>query len=208
MNIKLFLLFVMTIPVYAQLNVSGFVGINPQSNFIAKENSDFLDLYWQSGIVFGAGSEIFVSPSIALSPSVEYAHYKFDKYNLIEARAPEVSLLSTTGKPSNIWRLFVEAKFFRNITTAIPLYLTTGIGYMNEDFGIIHRTFKDMNEPNLFTETIEFENSTLLVHTLGIGLRWRILPYLFLDLKGQYFTNYNDRWYTSLKCGIVYTVFK
>ena len=202
MKIKFFVLFAVAIPAYAQLNVSGFVGINPN-------NTNFLDLYWKPGIICGAGSEVFVSPSIALSPSVEYAHYTFDNYEVYhEVSVPEVHIISVIGEPLNLWRLFLEAKFFGNLTTTIPVYFTTGFGYVNRDVGVIHRTFKDMNEPNLFTETIEFENSTLLVHTLGIGLRWRILPYLFLDLKGQYFTNYNDRMYTAIKCGLVYTVFK
>ena len=207
MKIKFFLLFVMTIPVYAQFNVSAFVGFNPQSNFIAKDNSDFLDSYWRSGIIFGLGSEIFVSRSIALSPSVEYARYGFADYEFRNYLIPEVSFISATGEPSNVWRVFLEAKFFANFTTAIPVYLTTGIGYVKEDIGVINQNFFQMWDSRTFTTNVIFKDSNFFVHTLGLGLRWRFLPNLSLDLKGQYFTNYSDRWYTSVKCGLVYSVF-
>jgi hypothetical protein len=211
MKIKFFLLFVMTIPAYAQLNVSGFIGINPQANFTAEGNSYNTVAYsWRSGIIFGLGSEIFIFPSIALSPSVEYAYYPFDEYDeRKEIRFDISSSISSTADPVKVWRLFLEAKFFGNLTTAIPIYLTTGFGLLSENNGAIHRTetYNYGNGPQIFSSTFKPKNSSFYVHTLGLGIRLRFLPYLSFDLNGHYLSNYNDRMYATVKCGLVYTVF-
>ena len=211
MKIKFFLIFVMTIPVYPQLNFSGFIGINPQANFTAEDNSYNTIAYsWKSGIIFGIGSEIFISPLIALSPSVEYAYYAFDEYDKRKETLPEMLSISSTAGPSKVWRLFLEAKFFGNLTTAIPVYLTTGFGFLNENNGIIHRTetYNYGNDPQIFSSTVKLKNSSFYVHTLGLGIRLRFLPYLSFDLNGHYLSNYNDRMYAAVKCGLVYTFFK
>ena len=211
MNIKFFVLFAVAIPAYSQLNFSAFVGVNPQANFTAEDNSYNTVAYsWRSGIIYGLGSEIFISPSIALSPSVEYAYYAFDEYDeRKEIRFDISSSISSTADPVKVWRIFLEAKFFGNLTTAIPVYLTTGFGFLSENNGIIYRTmtYFSGNGPQIFSSTFKPKNSSFYVHTLGLGIRLRFLPYLSFDLNGQYLSNYNDRMYASVKCGLVYTVF-
>ena len=211
MKIKFFLIFVMTIPVYPQLNVSAFVGVNPQENLIAKGDSYNHGAYsWESGIILGIESEIFIFPSIALSPSVEYVYYAFDEYDeRKEARFDNNSSISSTADPVKVWRLFLEAKFFGNLTTTIPIYLTTGFGFLNENNGVINRTVTYFfgNGPQIFDTTFKLKNSSFYVHTLGLGIRWRFLPNLSLDLNGKYLSNYSDRMYAAVKFGLVYTVF-
>jgi hypothetical protein len=138
---------------------------------------------------------------------VEYAYYGFDSYAFRGASIPEVRFTSATGEASNVWRLFADVKMFPHTSKAVLFYLSTGIGYLIERVGTISATFEDMNGRN-FSTTIKYESTNFLVHTLGLGIRWGVLSDLALDFKGQYFTNYNDRMYTTVKCGLVYSVNK
>ena len=205
MKIKFLFLLLLAVPAYSQINVSFFAGMNPATNLIARDRSGFLDSYWSTGFNLSVVTEVFVSRSVAIAPSVEYARYAFDNYAFQGVSIPEVRFKSATGEASNIWRMFAEARFFTNSSKAVPWYFSTGLGYFIERIGTISATYTDMSGPD-FTRAINYQGKNFFVHTVGLGIRWSAFSRLALDLNAQYFTNYNDRLHTAVKMGVVYSV--
>jgi hypothetical protein len=205
MRAILLLLIIFVVPSYSQFNISLLAGISPPTDFIAKDRYDFVDLYWGSGITTALSSDLFISPVIAVSPSVEYTYYGFDRYKLEGVGIPEWYFKSSTGEASSVWRMFAEGKFFPNHRKDFKWYLSTGVGYVFERIGAFEITFGDLNGPD-FTRTTQYQNKNFFVQTLGLGMRWSVFSLLELELKGQYITNYNDRRNTTAKIGVVYSI--
>ncbi len=205
MRATLLLLIMLVVPSYPQFNISLFVGISPPIDFIAKDRYEFVDLYWGSGITTGLSSDLFISPVIAVSPSVEYTYYEFDRYKLEGYGIPEWYFKSSTGEASTVWRMFAEGKIFPNNRKDVKWYLSTGVGYVFERIGAFKITFGDENGPD-FTRTTQSQSKNFFVHTLGLGMRWSVFSRLEVELKGQYTTNYNYRSDTTVKIGVVYSI--
>jgi len=165
--------------------------------------NDLLGKYWKSGFAVNFTGEYFLSSSIALSPTVEFATYKFDKYFFVGVSIPETYVKNVTGKNSNQWNLFLSLKFFPPTKSIFQFVLLTGAGYMYENLGVINATFGDINfgEKNV---VLKLNGKNKFVHLLGLAVRIKLLSQISLSINGSYYSNYNDRFYPTLKLGFIY----
>jgi|GEM_PF-6817839 len=203
MKAKLFFLILLALPAYSQTSISFYTGINPHMYSFESGNFSFLDASWNPGITIGLSGELFLSPAIAISSSIEYAYYGFNNYEGFLIGIPERIFKSATGEPSTEWRAFAEAKLFTKKSPHGRFYVSTGIGYVIEQIGTIMTTYSDMNGHD-FTGPVYYENRDYFVHTLGAGERWNIASPVALDVKAQYFTNYSDRTSATIRVGLQY----
>ena len=205
MKIKYFIFFfVLTSSIYSQINVGISAGsISSSSSTFFKNNVDVLDLYWKNGFALNLEGEYFLSPSIAISPTVEYATYKFDKYFFWGAQIPEDYVKDATGKSSNEWNLFLALKYFPHTNTIFQFVFTTGFGYIVENMGVINATFGNINtgEKNV---DFKLKRDNKFVHLLGLSLRIKLLSDVSVNINGSYYSNYTDRFYPTIKAGFIY----
>ena len=201
MKMIYFLLILFSSTCYSQTSISLYVGVNPHSNLLRSDN---LDSYWKPGVTFGVSGEMFLSNAVSISPSFEYGSYQFDSY-WAWVSFPEIRLISSSGSVSTMWRTFAEVRFFTEKGGMSRFYLLTGVGFIVEHIGTINATYSALNGPD-YIEVIHPESRDFFVHTLGAGVRWNIVSQIAIDLKAQYFTNYNDRMYTTVRMGVLYTL--
>jgi hypothetical protein len=205
MKFSLLAMFIFALPSYSQVTLSVFAGVSPSTNILDNE-SDFFSSYCNPGFATGLSSELYVSPTIAICPSIEFANYAYDeKTSYIVTTIPERRVKSTSADNSHLWRFLVEISQLTNPEKTIRLHLSTGVGYVLERPGLITATFEDMNGPS-FTETFKHDARKYFVHALTLGAQWALLPALALDLRAQLLSNYSDRMSTIVALGVVYTV--
>ncbi len=205
MKIKyLIFFFVLTSSIYSQINIGISAGsISSSTNTFFKNNLDVLDLYWEKGFTLDFEGEYFLTSSLAISPIVEYATYKFDKYYFSGAQIPEDYVKDATGKSSDEWNLFLTLKYFPHTNTIFQFVFTTGLGYIVENMGVINATFGNINtgETNV---NFKLKRDNKLVHLLGLSLRIKLMSDISFNINGSYYSNYTDRFYPTIKAGFIY----
>ena len=207
MKLKIFILvFVISSSIYSQINIDLSVGkISSSTNTFLKNNIDYLALYWEKGFALNIQTEYFLIPSLAVSPSVEFATYKFYDYFFPGAHIPEDYVRDATGQNSNQWNLFLALKFFPPTKTIVQFVFITGIGFSIESLGVINATFGNLNgiEKNM---DFKLKRDNKILHLVGLSLRFKLLSNLSININGSYYSNYNDRFYPTIKAGIIYNL--
>jgi hypothetical protein len=201
-----FFFFALSSTIYSQINIGISAG-TISSNTFFNNNMDVLDLYWKTGFAINLNGEYFLSRTIAISPIVEYATYKFDKYFLWGAQIPEDYVKDATGKSSNEWNLFLSIKYFPHTNTIFQFVFVTGLGYIVENIGVINATFGNLNtgENNI---DFKLKRDNKFVHLLGLSLRIKLLSNISMNINGSYYSNYTDRFYPTINAGFIYQMAK
>jgi hypothetical protein len=199
------LMLILSSPVGAQTRLLVYSGSSSGlANFSIKDNTDYLQHYWNTAINVGVGVEYMLSKDIAVSPRFEISDFSFDRYFPFIG-IPEEHMKRSTGEATRVYRVFVDAKLMPLNISRTHLYVSTGTGYVVEDVGRIEAMFGDTNGPD-FSRTIAYRGKSFWAHSAGIGLRMDILKKLGLDVSGDFYSNYLDRFWVSWRAGFVYTV--
>jgi hypothetical protein len=152
----------------------------------------------------GVRVEYMLSKDIAVSPRFEVSHFSFNRYSPF-IDIPEVYVKRSTGEVTRVYRVFVDAKLMPYTIDGIHLYLSTGVGYVAEDVGRIEAVFSDMNGPD-FSKTIVYKGKSFWAHSAGVGLRVNVFKKVGLDVSGDLYSNYRDRFWVNWKAGLVCSV--
>lgn len=201
---------ILTIPVFSQPSFVIHSGLNSPLAYVAVGKYDFLADHWKNGINIDIGFEIPVFRLIALAPSFEYTYYAFEMYNpgiqYVENQVglwPSRNPKDSRGSGSHTYKLLLEAKAFTEPSRIVAPYVSTGIGYAIEDIGAIEASWEDLNGGQYVTN-IQYEGKSFLIHSFGFGLRSFLAAGVSMDFAARYFTNYTDRFSTSLNLGFAY----
>jgi len=199
------LMLILSSPVGAQTRLLVYSGSSSGlANFSIKDDTEYLQDYWNTAINVGAGVEHMLSKDIALSPRVEVSQFSFDRY-FRSFGIPEEYLERSTGEATRVYRVFVDAKLIPHTVSRTHLYLSTGVGYVVEDVGGIEAVF-GRTDGSEFSRTIVYRGESFWAHSAGIGLRMDTFKKLGLDVSGDFYSNYQDRSWVNWKVGLVYTV--
>jgi hypothetical protein len=188
---------------WAQSNLAVFCAWNPPTEPFNNQ-ANILNQYWRNGVSLGAGYETAISTNISLATTIETAYYRWDNFNYQGATFPEISLKSAQGEDSRVWRFFLEGKF-KSPSRKIPMYLSTGVGYIVEDIGGITTTYSNLNGPDI-TYLGSDQIKRYFVHTFGIGLQCPIIFNYGIDIRALYFSDYSSHFQEAIVFGIVYSL--
>ena len=208
MKIKYFvftLFFAFSSTVFSQINLGLSAGnISTSGDQFLSNTNDFLGKYWESGFALNFTGEYFLTSSLAISPTVEFATYKFDHYSFGGGISiPEDYVKNVTGKNSNQLNLFVSLKYLPPTKSIFQFVLITGVGYMYENLGVINATVGNINFGEKNVE-IKLDSKNKFVHLLGLGVRLKLLSQISLSINGSYYSDYSDRFYPTMKLGFIY----
>ncbi|GBD87902.1 hypothetical protein BMS3Abin03_01836 [bacterium BMS3Abin03] len=192
-----------TSPAYSQFNIAISAGTNSPSSYIFNDpQKNKLDAYWKSGFSVEASGEYYIADHLILSPAIEYIYYKFNHYSPSGAQIPEIILESATGEGSYDLNFFALVKFLPPTKSIFQAELITGVGYIITNFGKI-TTVTSYLGSNKTTNEFTFENESTFVHEVGLGIRVKILRQLLIRFNASYYSNYLDKFYTSVTGGII-----
>ena len=204
--ISLFIIFINTS--LAQLSISISGGFDPKEISLYNQNTtEGYNAYWNNGITFGINCDYSLSEKLMISGIVQYSQYTFDRYADLLIRIPEIIFVSAEGEQSKFWRTSIEAKFFPLPEKRFKFFILSGIGIVIENFGTIKTQYFDMFQDGYFSYTINSENKTSLVHSLGLGVRTNIISNIFVDVTGLYYSDYSERFQTFMGLSIGYKIF-
>lgn len=189
-------------PAYSQFNLGISAGINsPSSYFFNDLQKNKLVAYWNNGFSFNIYGEYYISDYFILSPAIEYVYYKFNQYKQ-GVHIPEIILESATGEGSYDLNFFALVKLLPSTKSIFQVELITGIGYIITKFGEISTVTSYLGS-NKTTNEFTFENESTFVHQLGLGIRVKILHHLLIRFNASYYSNYTDKFYSSITGGII-----
>ena len=203
MKVPLFLFCFLSSHLMAQTYLSLYGALNPRTE-IFNEQENILERCWRNGVSIGAAYEKTLSKNIIIASSIESAYYKWDNFNYGGVSIPEISLKSANGEDSRVWRFFLEVKLMPTSKDA-PVYLSTGVGYINEIIGSITARYSDMNGPE-FTRTQSRYTDNYFVHTLGIGMKWFFISDFGMDIRTLYYSNYSNRFQLAMLLAFSYSL--
>jgi hypothetical protein len=203
MRLIILLLYLLAAQAWAQTNLSVFYALNPRTE-VLNNQENILNKYWRNGISLGAGYETSISTNISIASTIETAYYKWDNFDYRGPMIPEIRLKSAQGEDSRIWRLFLEGKF-KSPSRVVPMYVSTGLGYIIENIGGITTTYSDMNGPDITYIGVS-QTKKYFVHTVGIGLQCPIISNYGIDIRALYFSDYSTHFQTAIVFGIIYSI--
>ncbi len=204
MKVKLIIIYlIISTPVFSQINIGFSAGsIQSSAESFFNNGIDYLNLFWKKGFAVNIQGEYFLNNSLALSPFVEFATYKFDKYYLYGPRIPEEYVRDATGENSIQWNLFLTLKIFPPIKKIVKLAFITGIGYSFESLGKITAYFGYLGKGETKRE-FRLKRDNRILHLLGLSLRAELMSSLSVEINGSFYTNYKDRFYPTIKAGFI-----
>lgn len=201
-------LFILANSSYAQLSVSFSAGVDPKEislyNYTATDGDN---AYWNNGITFGANIDYSISEKFLISALFHYSYYSFDKYANTGFSVPEIIFLYAEGENSKLWRTSIEVKYFPFPQNRFKFFILSGLGIAVEDLGTIKTHYLDINQSGNQTYIIDYKIKNSFVHSLGLGVRTKIITNLFVDLSGLYYSNYGERFQTFFGLNIGYKIF-
>ena len=178
------------------------VGLGSPAADFPYDKSQFLNLYWKNGLNFGAGVQVAATRRLWIAPSIEYTYYRWDNFNFRGPMIPELSIRSANGHNSHLYRFLIEVRYYAQTASILQLFVTTGAGYTIEKIGAIQATVDDMNN-GAFTWNVQYPGRSYFTHNLGIGLRLNVIAPLAVDLTAKYFSDYSQRFHTSINAGLL-----
>lgn len=193
---------------FAQLSINVSSGFDLNDISLSKNTPiDGNNAYWKNGISIGGNIEYSISEQILISTVFHYSHYNFDKFINDGFTIPEITFLYAEGEDTEFWRVSVEAKYFPSSQNRFNFFILSGLGVVVENLGTIKTHYKDMNEIGIKTYIIDSEIKNNFVHSLGLGIRTKIISSLYIDITGSYYSNYDDRFQTFFGLSVGYKIF-
>ncbi len=181
----------------AQLSISFSAGVDPiELSLYNHTATDGDNAYWNKGITFGTNIDYSISENFFISALFHYSHFSFDKYVNTGISIPEIIFLSAEGEDSKLWRTSVEIKYFPFPQSRFKFFVLSGFGIVVEDLGTIKTHYLNMFGSGNQTYTIDSKIKNSFIHSLGLGVRTRIISNLFIDLFSSYYSNYDERFQT------------
>ena len=192
----------------AQISLSISAGYDPNEiNLYNKPATDGNNAYWNKGFSVGLNSDYSLNENLFFSALFQYSHYRFDRFVNAGVSIPEISFISAQGEDSKLFRASVEAKYFLNPQNRFRFFIFSGVGILKENLGSVKTEFSDMNKIGLISNTINSEDKTFFVHSLGAGVRTAIISSLFVDTIASYYSDYNSRFQMFLGLNLGYQLF-
>ncbi len=188
----------------AQIIISLQGGMNSRTGILSPEGLN-PNISWKSAISVLIGIDYFLRKSVAISSNVEYDFYPYDTYRFYGATIPEISVKSSTGDASQIYRVSFEGKFFASSHTPFSLCFVTGASYTVERIGQVRLAMAYLNVPD---GEVVFANhfNYYWMHSVGIGSRYFISDELGIDLTGKWYSDYSTLFHVSLNIGLIYVL--
>ena len=189
----------------AQLSVSFSVGVDPKEiSLYSQTAEDGNNAYWHNGYSIGTSIDYSISGKFTISALFHYSHFDFYKYTNSGLMLPEISFLYAQGANSKLWRTSIEAKYFPSPNDRIKFFILSGLGIVSEDLGTIKTYYSNINSTVNQNYIIDTEVKSSLVHSLGLGVRSSIIPGLFIDISGLYYSNYDEIFQTFFGLNVGY----
>ena len=192
---------------FAQLSLSLSAGFDTKEislyNYTALDGNN---AYWNNGITFGANLDFSLSEKMLISILLHYSSFKFDKYVNNGFTIPEIRFLYADGENSKMWRTSVEVKYFPFPQSRFKFFIFSGLGISTEELGTIKTYYSDINQVGNQFNIIDSVNKKYLVHSLGLGVRIKIISNLFIDLTGSYYSNYDEIFQTFFGLNVGYQI--
>jgi len=182
-------------------------GLNfPSMNFEHDSPPWPLALDWNTGYSIGVSVETHLSRVISLVPSLEYAHYPW-KDDWTPGWGPAYLSPVETGEPSRLYHMTLDARLYLFGGTSDGVFLSTGAGYVIEKLGrssyspAQHIEFV-MDQSGMY----RYPDRYYWIHTMGLGMHVLLSGNVGMEFTGEYFSNYTDRFHTSVHLGLSYRI--
>ena len=182
-------------------------GLNfPSMNFEHDSPPWPLAQFWDPGYSIAASVETHLSRAIAFVPSFEYARYPWRDMTT-PGWAPTYLQPMGAGEPSRLYRMSVAARLYVFSTERLGVFLSTGAGYVIEKLGPYRLApWNDVAFVGDLSGIVQYPDRYYWVHAVSGGAHFLISGDVGLDIAGEYFSNYTDRFHTSLILGVFYRI--
>ena len=170
-----------------------------------------LAAYWDPGYSVGASVETRFSRVITFVPSVEYASYPWKHETTPAWAVPAWSNIAYGSSPgpgtaSRMYRFFADFRVYVFSRDRFGIFISTGAGYVIEQLGTYSVPPGLGHIPELEPEHAEYPVSYYWAHDVGIGTHFFLSGDVGLDFVAKYFSNYTDRFHTSLSLSVFYRI--
>jgi len=196
-------------PAMGQTDVALSGAVNfPSSTFDYSRPAWLLAGFWDPGVSVGASIETHLSRVITLVPSLEYASYPW-RNGTTPAWDPQIYNVPTgPGAASRMYRFFADVRFYVFSKERFGIFLSTGAGYVIEKLGSyslgprwVLYTASDYVDGRVQHPVVYY-----WAHDMGVGTHFFLAGNIGLDFTAKYFSNYTDRFHTSLSLGVFYRI--
>ena len=202
-NIGLTLLFCLS--VFSQPMIEVFTGINYPVIVNQDIRYNYLEKFWKPSLGIGFRSDIQLTESINLSPSVSYNHYLYNGYYHEGAQIEEV-FVASSGESSDVLRILADLRLIDRSEQFLNPYIEIGVGYVYENIGSIHGRMEYLGQLEYQTDLKSYSKN-YFTYTVSAGGLISLSSYFRLDLSAKYYSNIKDRAYLLLNLGIAYKIF-
>ena len=204
MKLAFILVFTFGTALHAQTFVGFHAGIGNLDPLRFDGESNPHATTWNKGVSLGLFADWNLAKSLALSSTLEYNFFAFQGYVFRGASVPEISIVSSRGDNSHVYRFAIEAKLLSSTPAMFRLQFVSGIAYVMEDFGDVYTTFDDMNSPGTREREQPNNSRSYFAHSAGVGFRSNPFESVGLTVLARYHSNYRDRFQSAISAGLVF----
>jgi len=168
--------------------------------------------FWVPGFSVGASVETHLSRVITFVSSVEYASYSWKDVTIPSWNPPPWSSIAFYPQPgpgaaSRMYRFFADVRLYVFSKERIGIFISTGGGYVIEKLGSFDTLpWVSIMDLAYGSTHIEYPVAYYWAHDMGVGTHFFVSGDVGLDFVAKYFSNYTDRFHTSLSLGVFYRI--